>query len=74
MITATILKTQKDSNGIRVFVSFSDGFEASYLFDRDANEEQIRTLVKGIIREKEFLEEKALELDTQLVGKTITLN
>lgn len=68
---ATIKNVVKEGERVRIFVSYSDGSENSFLAFPNSTEEYIENEISAVLREKERIEEESLTLALKLINKEI---
>lgn len=70
---ATITNLIKEHDRIRVFVSFDDGTDQTFLHGPEVTKDVIVSTIKEVMREKRRTEENATDLATQLINRVIEI-
>lgn len=68
---ATITNIAKEGDRVRIFVSYSDGTESSFLQFPNTTEEAIRAEICEVLKMKKETEEKTNELKSKLINLEI---
>lgn len=70
---ATITNLIKEQDRIRVFVTFGDGTDQTFIHMPDVTRAEIVSRIKDVMREKKRTEDNATTLASQLINQVIEI-